>query len=278
MMTEVEMLASVPLFSLTDEEERVALSRLLKQDRVGAGSAVFHQGETGDELYVVREGSVELRTITDTGAQIVLGTCGPGDVFGEISLFDGGPRTATALATEETRLFTLDRDDLLRLLQKHPHVAIDLLSVMGARLRGADLLIRSHAIRNVNEQADEHLTLGQRIADRVAAFGGSWTFILSFCGFLLGWVALNSIWLARDAFDPYPYILLNLFLSMLAALQAPVIMMSQNRQSTKDRMKADLDYEVNLRAELEVAQLHRKMDHLLERLEASFQRRTSNSN
>jgi len=275
MTSDVELLGSVPLFSLTDEEERAALARLLKVQQVGSGATVFHQGEAGDELYIVRAGRVQVFTTTDTGTRITLATCEQGDVFGEISLFDGGPRTATAVAVEETSVFTLDREDLLRLLRRHPHVAIDLLTVMGARLRGADLLLRTHAVRNVNDQAAEQLTTGQRIADKVATFGGSWTFILSFCGFLAVWVAFNTLWLARDAFDPYPYILLNLFLSMLAALQAPVIMMSQNRQSATDRMKADLDYEVNLRAELEVAQLHRKMDHLLERLESSVMRRST---
>lgn len=274
MSTNVELLASVPLFSLTDSEERAALASLLQPRGLRTGETVFHQGEPGDELFLVREGRVQVFTTTDTGERIVLGQYGPGDVFGEISLFDGGPRTATAVGAEDSQLVVLDRESLFKLLRQHPHIAIDLLTVMGARLRGTDLLLRAHAVRNVNEQADEHITFGQRIADRVAAFGGSWTFIISFAAFLIIWVTINTILLAQRAFDPYPFILLNLFLSMIAALQAPVIMMSQNRQAMKDRLKVDLDYEVNLRAELEVAQLHRKMDHLLERIESTIIRRS----
>jgi uncharacterized membrane protein len=188
-------------------------------------------------------------------------------VFGEISLLDGGPRTASAAAVEETAVLTLDRDGLLELVQRHPHVALDLLRVMGQRIRGTDELLRAGTARNLNEEEDEQMDLGARIADRVASFGGSWTFIVIFCAFLVLWIVLNSVVLAKGPIDPFPYILLNLFLSMTAALQAPVIMMSQNRQSMKDRLKADLDYQVNLRSELEVAQLHRKLDHLTERFE-----------
>jgi uncharacterized membrane protein len=125
---------------------------------------------------------------------------------------------------------------------------------------------RASVSRNTNREFEDDRTTGQRVADRVAAFGGSWTFIIIFAVVLLSWVALNSYVLARrgDAFDPFPYILLNLFLSMLAAIQAPVIMMSQNRQAAKDRLDAAHDYEVNLKAELEILSLHEKMDEFRE--------------
>jgi uncharacterized membrane protein len=159
---------------------------------------------------------------------------------------------------------------LLEFVTLHPHAALDLLTVMGRRLRLTDELLRNPATRNVNVEAEERITFGERVADRVAAFGGSWTFILSFATVMVTWVVVNSVILARRAFDPFPYILLNLFLSMLAAIQAPVIMMSQNRQAAKDRLKADIQYDVNLKAELEIAQLHQKVDRIYEALQANF--------
>jgi uncharacterized membrane protein len=188
-------------------------------------------------------------------------------VIGELSFLDGGPRTATAIAREDTQMLVLDRERLLDFIDKHPHAAMDVLTVIGRRLRATDELLRTQVSRNPNIEEQERLTFGQRIADKVASFGGSWTFITIFGVILAIWVLLNSSALLAKHFDPYPYILLNLFLSMLAAIQAPVIMMSQNRQAAKDRLKSDLDYEVNLKAEMEVAHLHRKVDHIYERLE-----------
>jgi CRP/FNR family transcriptional regulator, cyclic AMP receptor protein len=267
MSADMAMLAEVPIFQLIDDQERATLTELLDARRYAEGETVFHEGEAGDELFIVRDGRVQVFVTSDTGEKVVVGENERGDVFGEISLLDGGPRTASAVAVAATDVLVLDRNRLLELVEKHPHVAIDLLTVMGRRLRSTDVLLRTHVSRNPNLEEEERLTFGQRVADRVATFGGSWTFIISFGVFLFIWIVINSIVLLSRAFDPYPYILLNLFLSMLAALQAPVIMMSQNRQAAKDRLKADLDYEVNLKAELEVAQLHRKLDHLTERLE-----------
>jgi uncharacterized membrane protein len=166
----------------------------------------------------------------------------------------------------------MHRERLLGFIDKHPHAAMDLLTVVGRRLRATDELLRTQVSRNPNVEEEERLTFGQRIADKVASFGGSWTFIILFGVVLTIWVILNSTALLRNHFDPYPYILLNLFLSMIASIQAPVIMMSQNRLSSKDRLKSDLDYEVNLKAELEVAHLHRKVDHIYERVEEHFAR------
>jgi len=266
MSTNVTMLADVPLFQLIDDEERETLAELMTSRDFPAGAPIFEEGQPGDSLYLVCTGRVQVYCHSDSGERIVLGENEKGDVFGEISLLDGGPRTAGAVAVEPTQTLTIDRDKLHELVQRHPHVAIDLLTVMGRRLRSTDELLRSHVTRNPNQEEEERLTFGERIADKVASFGGSWTFIITFGVFLFIWVVINSVILLSKAFDPYPYILLNLFLSMLAALQAPVIMMSQNRQASKDRLKADLDYEVNMKAELEIAQLHRKIDRLAESL------------
>ena len=215
---------------------------------------------------------VEIFIESTEGSKIILGEHERGDVVGELSFLDGGHRSATAVAVENTQTLSLDRERLLEFIDKHPHAALDLLTVVGRRLRATNELLRTQVSRNVNVEAEERSSFAERVADRVASFGGSWTFIIIFMITMGVWVLLNSTILLRDHFDPYPYILLNLFLSMIAAIQAPIIMMSQNRQSTKDRIKADLDYQVNFKAELEVAQLHHKVDRMYERLEAHLAR------
>jgi CRP/FNR family transcriptional regulator, cyclic AMP receptor protein len=268
MSADVSLLAEVPLFSLLDDQERATLAEIMDTEHFDRGHTVFHFSDPADSMYIVRSGVVQVFVENYEGEKIILGENCPGDIFGEISMLDGGPRTATAIVTEDAEVFKLERQDLLELITKHPHAAMDLLTMVGRRLRATDELLRTHVARNVNVEEQEMLTFGERIADRVASFGGSWTFIIAFGVVLLAWVALNTLILMSKAFDPYPYILLNLFLSMLAALQAPVIMMSQNRQAAKDRLKADLDYEVNLKAELEVAQLHAKVDKIHEDFKA----------
>jgi CRP/FNR family cyclic AMP-dependent transcriptional regulator len=272
MPVDVSLLTDVPIFQLLDDTERRTLAALFEERSCGVGETIFHEGEPGDELFLVKQGHVHVFITSDIGDRIVLANATSGDVFGEISLLDGGPRTASAAAADATTVLALDRDRLFELVQRHPHVALDLLTVMGQRLRATDALLRTGTARNLNEEEDEQMTFGEHIADRVASFGGSWTFIIIFGTFLLAWIILNSVVLLKKSFDPFPYILLNLFLSMTAAVQAPVIMMSQNRQSIKDRLRADLDYQVNLKSELEVAQLHRKLDHLTERFEAATAR------
>ena len=272
MSTTVTMIGEVPIFELLDAEEREALAQMMDNREYNAGETIFHYGDAGGHIFILRNGRVELFVESTDGEKIILAENERGDVIGELSFLDGGPRTATALAREDTQVLTMDRERLLEFIDKHPHAAMDLLTVVGRRLRHTDDLLRTRVSRNLNVEEQERMTLGQRVADKVATFGGSWPFIFIFGGILLFWVLLNSTALLARHFDPYPYILLNLFLSMLAAVQAPVIMMSQNRQSAKDRLKGDLDYEVNLKAELEVAQLHRKVDNLYERLEEHWAR------
>lgn len=269
MSNALEMLAEVPMFELLDAKERKALAKLLQTRTHSKGETIFSFGDVGDEVFIIHEGRVEVFVENTEGQKIILANNERGDVFGEISLLDGGPRTATAVAVEDTQTLVLDRDQLLEFIKENPHAALDMLTVMGRRLRSTDELLRTQVSRNANEEEEETLTFGERVADKVAAFGGSWTFILSFGGFLLGWMGLNVV-LAAYAFDPFPFILLNLCLSALAALQAPVIMMSQNRQAAKDRLKADLDYAINLKAELEVAQLHNKVDKIYEAMQQQF--------
>jgi uncharacterized membrane protein len=266
------MIGEVPIFGLLDDEEREALAQMMDCRNFKEGETIFHYGDPGGEIFILSAGRVELFVESIEGQKLILSENEKGDVIGELSFLDGGSRTATALAREDTQLLTMHRERLLGFIDKHPHAAMDLLTVVGRRLRATDELLRTQVSRNPNVEEEERLTFGQRIADKVASFGGSWTFIILFGVVLTIWVILNSTALLRNHFDPYPYILLNLFLSMIASIQAPVIMMSQNRLSSKDRLKSDLDYEVNLKAELEVAHLHRKVDHIYERVEEHFAR------
>lgn len=272
MSADIAMIAEVPIFALLDDTEREALAQMMDCREFKAGTVIFEYGDPGGEIFILRSGTVEVFVENQEGERIILADNGRGDVVGELSFLDGGARTATAFAREDTQALTMHRDRLMGFIEKHPHAAIDLLTVVGQRLRATDELLRTHVSRNVNIEQEERMTLGERVADKVAAFGGSWTFIIIFGAVMVVWVILNTAALFSRHFDPYPYILLNLFLSMIAAIQAPVIMMSQNRQSAKDRLQADQDYEVNLKSELEVAQLHRKLDHLFERLEEHWAR------
>jgi uncharacterized membrane protein len=268
----IDMLAYVPLFALLDDEERAALADVLEVARFPKGQAIFCTGAVGGALYLVNAGLVRVSIENNEGAEVILGEYGRGQVFGEISLLDGGPRTSTAVALQDTEVLILNRSHLLDMITKHPHSAMDLLTVIGARLRATEQFLRTQVTRNVNLEAEERLTLGQRLADRVAAFGGSWPFILVFCAVMVLWVVVNTWVLAEKPFDAYPYQALNLVLSMLAAIQAPIIMMSQNRQAAKDRLQADLDYRINLKAELEVAHLHKKIDRIWEEMQAQLAR------
>jgi uncharacterized membrane protein len=264
-----EMLAEIPMFALLDEAERAALVALMTPRKFEAGQTIFAYGDLGDSVHIVRRGKVEVFVVSLEGEKVPLGENEAGDAFGEISVLDGGPRTATAVALEDCETLVLDREGLLHLFRDHPHSALDLLTVMGRRLRATDELLRTQVSRNVNVEVEESLTLGQRVADMVASFGGSWPFIIFFGVFLTVWMILN-VEMSGRAWDPYPFILLNLVLSTLAAIQAPVIMMSQNRQAFKDRLQAEQDYKVNLKAELEVAELHRKIDRHYEALQIGF--------
>jgi len=189
----------------------------------------------------------------------------PGEFFGFASMLEQSPHQTEAVATEETVCIEVDRNDILILIQRKPHAAMDMLAVLGHQFHSAQQLVRIRANRNPNEIIEEQATLGERIADSVASFGGSWTFITIFAVFMLVYTAIN-IGLGRTAWDPYPFILLNLFLSMLAAIQAPVIMMSQNRQDKKDRLRGELDYDVNRRAHTEIQGLAHKLNLLGEKL------------
>jgi uncharacterized membrane protein len=222
--------------------------------------------DPGGRAYVVVSGSARVTTVDEDQQEVVLDEPTAGDFFGFASMLQQTPHETGAMAMEETVCVEVDRDDIFELIQRKPHAGMDMLSVLGRQYHAAHQLVRGRSMRNPNEVIEEEATVGERIADHVARFGGSWTFIIAFGTTLVIYTAINVV-LGRSAWDPYPFILLNLFLSMLAAVQAPVIMMSQNRQDTKDRLRGELDFDVNRRAEAEIQGVAGKLHELTEKIE-----------
>lgn len=262
-MDRVQLLSSFPLFESLSDEHLAHLSDQLEALGVKAGDMVFRQGEPGGKLYVIQEGEIEIAH-GDGKDRIVLAHLFPGQFFGELSLLDGAPRSATACAMTDTRLLALSREDFVEFLLENPQAGVKIMAETAERMRQTNELMSRQVTRNVVEEAEDKLTFGQRVADAVASFGGSWSFIGIFAALMGVWMALNVIQLAH--FDPYPFILLNLLLSTLAALQAPIIMMSQNRQAAKDKLLAQNDYLVNLKAELGIQGLVRGQGEILARM------------
>ena len=258
---EARHLALVPLFRRLDDHELMRLAEEVDQVSFKSGEAIFHEYDQGDALYLVESGAVRIWVNDDDAQQITLSELKDGDFFGELSVLDKGERSANATATSDCVLHRLRRDDFHEFLLDHSYVAIDLICEIGSRLRQTNMLVSQRVTRNVNTEMEKKLTVGQRIADKVAAFGGSWRFIILYSSILIVWMAGNTFLLARYSsgaqFDPYPYILLNLMLSMTAAMQAPVILMSQNRATERDRFAAEQDFRVNLKSELMLDSLTR---------------------
>ena len=258
----IDALRSVPLFRALDNEAAEELCALHTRREVTAGTPLFHRGEPGDAMYLIENGNVRISVKDADGHDTTLAEMNKGDFFGEMSLLDGNARSADATASVDTRLAVLAREDFRSFLRKNPDIALGILTALTHRLRRTDDLLRHRVSRNVNEEEAARLTVADRAADLIAEFGGSWKFIGASIAFSLFWITLNSWMLFSGAFDPFPYVLLNLVLGMVAGLQAPIIMMSQNRQGQKDRLRADLDYRVNLKNELLLAEVLRRLNAL----------------
>lgn len=258
-------LRHVALFSLLDEDELNVLSAQVELRQFAARQRIYKAREESRGAYVVLTGSVHVTIEDADGQEVLVDEPGHGEIFGFASMLQGTPHQTTAVALDATTCLEVDREDIAVLVEKKPMAGLDMLTVLARQMHASQQLVRDRAARNSNEIIEEKMTFGQRIADRVASFGGSWTFILTFLGVLVVYVSANVV-LGPRAWDVYPFILLNLFLSMLAAIQAPVIMMSQNRQDTKDRVRGELDFDVNRRAETEIQALSRKLNQLHEKL------------
>ena len=266
MSCDAELLTHVPLFSLLDEEERAVLASHVEIKRFDAHERIYRHGDAGKSAYVVIEGRVRVTLIDEDQQEVTLAEPEAGGFFGFASLLDGTPHQTSATAMGAATCLEIDREDLRHLLYKKPDAGMDMLAVLGRHFHAAQRLVQARSMRNPNEVIEERQTTGDRVADAVARFGGSWRFII-LCGVVLVLYTAANIALGRTAWDPYPFILLNLFLSMLAAIQAPVIMMSQNRQDAKDRMRSEMDFEVNRRAEVEIRGVSRKLHEVGDRLE-----------
>lgn len=252
-------LKQIPLFQSMDDNEREAIAALMDETTFAVGQQLFHERDQGHVLYILRSGRVQISVSQPHGVPLVVDVLDPGELCGELSLLDGGSRSATATALTPVEAMILDRQDLFDFLRRTPDAALDVINALAKRIRRADSLLKQQ-IQDPNELIETRVTVGDRLADAVASFGGSWAFIAMFALGMAIWMGLNlsRLW----HFDPYPFILLNLALSTVAALQAPIIMMSQNRQDAKDRIRSEADYRVNVRAEVEIAELNEKVDKL----------------
>src|SRR5579885_2902452 len=261
-----DVLRRVPLFALLDDEEAGVLASLVELKTFAPRQRIYRAGDAGGNAYVLVSGAVQVTTVDEDQQEVLVDEPGPGEFFGFASMLEQTPHQTTAVALVDTECIEVDRHDIAVLLERKPMAGMDMLAVLGRQFHAAQQLVRIRSNRNPNELIEEETTRGQRIADAVAKFGGSWTFIIAFLLILTAYTAANLA-LGRSAWDPYPFILLNLFLSMLAAVQAPVIMMSQNRQDAKGRLGGEFDYEVNRRAEAEIRGLARKLNLLGDKVE-----------
>jgi len=272
-----QYLANIKMFELLNEDDRVALAKVVDEMKVPATHTLFQAGDPGDSLFIVRSGEIELFIKDTAGQKIVLTTAEAGDMFGELAMLDTGPRTATALALTESEVLVLDRGDLVMLFQRKPEAALHMLAALSGLTRKADELLRTRVSRNVNEEMEVHSSVLQRVADWIAWFSGSMLFLMINGGWFIIWISLNTLLLPKNSdgsvgFDPYPFGLLTMIVSLEAIFLSCFVLISQNRQAEKDRVRADIEYEVNIKAELEVAHLHEKTDRIYENMMARFER------
>ncbi|HUO14405.1 MAG TPA: DUF1003 domain-containing protein [Verrucomicrobiae bacterium] len=274
-----EVLKHVPLFALLDHEETAVLAAQVQLKTFTQRQRIYKMGDTSGRAYVVVSGRVRVTTVDQDQQEVVIDEPTHGEFFGFASMLEQTPHQTEATAIEESTLLEVDRKHIAALLQQKPLAGMDMLTVLGRQFHASQQLVRLRANRHPNDVIEKDATFGERVADTVAGFGGSWTFIILFLITLAIYMAVDGI-LGRRAWDPYPYILLNLFLNMLAAIQAPIIMMSQNRQDTKDRLRGELDYDVNRRSGTEIQGLARKLNLLGEKMcdvEEMLRRRMASS-
>jgi len=255
----VELLRSIPMFDGLSEEDLAALSATLRVRAFKAGSMIFKLGDAGDAMYIVAGGDVNIHLPGEDSRRISLKDIARGEYFGELALFDAGPRSASALATTDASLLELQRETLASYLESRPRAAMALLRTMSAHLRQTNMLLSARAAKNVDEEFEKNLSWSDRLADGVAELNGSWWFI----GFLIlmtfVWCVVNTGLFLQEPPDPYPYQLFNLALGIMVGLQGPLIVMSQNRQSRKDRARAETDFKVNLKNEVNIETLLREL-------------------
>src|SRR6266478_6804710 len=258
----IDTLRHVPLFESLDDETARKLCQLLESIDCKAKTSLFRAGDEGDAMYLIERGKVRICVQGTDGRDMTLTELGRGDFFGEMALLDGQRRSADAIVAEDARLAVLSREHFLSFMRGTPNVAVEMLTALANRLRRTDELLRHSATRNVNVEEAAHFTLADRAADIIAEFGGSWKFIIAAVVFFNIWVLINTWLLANKGFDAYPYLLLSCVVNMLAVLQAPIILMSQNRQAHKDRLRSEIDYQINLKNELALNEILQRLKTL----------------
>jgi CRP/FNR family cyclic AMP-dependent transcriptional regulator len=263
-------LTNINMFELLNEDDRLALAEVVDEMDVPAGHTLFQAGDPGDSLFILKSGQIELFIKDTVGQKIVLTTAESGDMFGELAMLDSGPRTATALALTDSQVLILDRGDLILLFQRKPQAALHMLAALSGLTRKADELLRTRVSRNVNEEIEVHSTPLQKVADWIAWFSGSMPFLMLNGAWFVIWIVLNTFALGIAAFDPYPFGLLTMIVSLEAIFLSCFVLVSQNRQAEKDRVRSDIEYEVNIKAELEITHLHEKTDRIYENMMARF--------
>jgi CRP/FNR family cyclic AMP-dependent transcriptional regulator len=265
-----QFLANIKMFELLEDDDRLELAKVIDEAHVAAGESLFQAGDPGDSLFIVQSGEIELFIKDTAGQKIVLASPSSGDMFGELAMLDYGPRTATAVALQDSDILVLDRDDLVLLFQKKPEAALHMLAALSSLTRKADELLRTRVSKNLNEEIMQKLGVLDRISDWLAWFSGSMPFLFSHSVWFIVWISLNTFILGDRAFDPFPFGLLTMIVSLEAIFLACFVLISQNRQAQKDKVRADIEYEVNIKAELEVAHLHEKTDRIYENMMARF--------
>ena len=266
------LLKGISVFELLHDDDRDELAKVVDVSTLKVGETLFEAGEPGDSMFIVRSGSIELYIKDTAGQKIVLTVAEEGQLFGELSMLDSGPRTATAVALTDAELLVLDREDLLLLFQKRPDAALHMLAAMSGMTRKADELLRTRVARNVNEEVPEPTSVLQKVADVIAWFSGSMPFLILNGAWFVIWISLNVFPFGFKPFDPFPFGLLTMIVSLEAIFLSCFVLVSQNRQAEKDRVRADIEYEVNIKAELEIAHLHEKTDRIYERMLERFAR------
>lgn len=270
MAADVALLADLPLFASLGREELTMLAQAVEVRRLAPGETLFKAGDPGEAMYIVTEGEMELSVVDRAGQKIVLTGRHRGDVFGELAMLDTGPRTATATALVHAELLELDRADLLLLVTKRPEAALHMLGAMGAMTRKADLLLRTRVAKNAQEEIEDQRTLLEKVTDWIADFSGSMTFLLLNAGWFAVWIWLNVS--GRASFDPYPFGFLTMVVSLEAIILSILVLLAQNRQAAKDHIRDDIEYEINVKAELEIAHLHEKVEELTDQFRQRLDR------
>jgi uncharacterized membrane protein len=265
-ISNANMLRNVPLFALLDNDEITALAEQMEQRHFWAGQMIFQQGDPGEAMYVVHSGAVELFIRDRGGERVIVDHAEPGDLFGEFSLLDQQPRSASAKATQETLLFVVDRNDLQRLFAVHPDAAFDMLAMLSRRIRSTDALVSERVVAtNANEAMGTRLTINQRLADLFAMVAGDMRFVYLSAVWFAVWIIWNlGIIPGVEPFDPFPFGLLTMIVSLEAIFMSIFVLVSQNRQAERDKVRNDIEYDINIKAELEVRALHDKVDALQE--------------